>query len=169
MNSEPMLEVVIFNLAAGRYAVESVYVREVYPLGELTPLPCTPAFVTGIMNVRGDILAVIDLRVFLDLPGDAGISLDHVIIVESDDSAFGILTDAATETAAFPLRDLEVGRPAQAGIRGFFVLRGAHDRLIVLDLPGVASDKRLLVHEYVPDRESEVKAEDRPKDEKRKP
>ena len=34
MNSEPMLEVVIFNLAAGRYAVESLNVREVYPLGE---------------------------------------------------------------------------------------------------------------------------------------
>jgi purine-binding chemotaxis protein CheW len=159
MNGEPMLEVVMFNLAAGRYAVESVHVREVYPLRELTPLPCTPAFVAGIVNVRGDILAVIDLRVFLGLPVVEGIPLDHVIIVDLEDSAFGILTDAATETAAIPIRDLEVGQPAQAGIRGYFVHGEADDRLILLDLPGVASDKRLLVHETVSDRGSEVKAE----------
>jgi len=159
MNSETMLEVVVFNLGDNRYAVESEYVREVHPVTELTPLPCTPAFVAGIMNVRGDILAVIDLRVFLDLPTDKSATLDHVIIVESAETAFGILTDATTETASFPLRELEDSRPALAGIRGFFVQGVAHDRLIVLDLPGLSSDNRLLVHDQVMEKESGVVTE----------
>ncbi|MDP3706806.1 MAG: chemotaxis protein CheW, partial [Polaromonas sp.] len=46
------IEVVEFLLAHERYAVESSYVREVYPLENLTPLPCTPAFVLGIVNLR---------------------------------------------------------------------------------------------------------------------
>ena len=56
------IEVVEFLLAHERYAVESAYVREVYPLENLTPLPCTPAFVLGIVNLRGEIVSVIDLR-----------------------------------------------------------------------------------------------------------
>ncbi len=47
------LEVVEFLLAYETYGVESSYVREVYPLKELTPLPCIPPFVLGIINVRG--------------------------------------------------------------------------------------------------------------------
>ena len=62
------IEVVEFLLAHERYAVESSYVREVYPLENLTPLPCTPGFVLGIVNLRGEILSVIDLKKFFDLP-----------------------------------------------------------------------------------------------------
>src|SRR3989442_14010241 len=53
------IEVIEFVVAYEKYAVESSYVREVYPLKELTPLPGTPAFVLGIMNVRGQIVSVI--------------------------------------------------------------------------------------------------------------
>ncbi len=53
------LEVVEFLLAYERYAVESRYVREVTPLDNLTPLPCAPAFVRGIVSVRGEIISVL--------------------------------------------------------------------------------------------------------------
>ncbi|MEK7321620.1 MAG: chemotaxis protein CheW, partial [Pseudomonadota bacterium] len=45
------IEVVEFLLAHERYAIESMYVREVYPLENLTPLPCTPIYVLGIVNL----------------------------------------------------------------------------------------------------------------------
>src|SRR5579859_1438162 len=51
--AEQHLEVVEFLLAYEKYGIESSYVREIYPLKELTPLPCTPAFVLGLINVRG--------------------------------------------------------------------------------------------------------------------
>jgi len=62
------LEVVEFLLAYEQYGIESSYIREVYPLKDLTPLPCTPPFVLGIINVRGQILSVIDLKKIFDLP-----------------------------------------------------------------------------------------------------
>src|SRR5262249_53998132 len=49
-----------FRLAHESYGIASSYVREVYPLRELTPLPGTPPFVLGIINVRGEILSVLD-------------------------------------------------------------------------------------------------------------
>jgi purine-binding chemotaxis protein CheW len=47
------VEIVEFMLANERYGLESCYVREVYPLKDYTPLPCTPSFVLGLINVRG--------------------------------------------------------------------------------------------------------------------
>src|SRR5882757_6299566 len=63
-----MLDLLEFRLAQECYAVENRYVQEVCPLKELTPLPCTPPFLLGIVNVRGRILPVLDLKKFFDLP-----------------------------------------------------------------------------------------------------
>src|SRR5450631_2119917 len=58
------LDILEFLLSYETYAIEMCWVAETYPLKDLTPLPCTPAFVAGIINVRGRILSVIDIRRF---------------------------------------------------------------------------------------------------------
>jgi purine-binding chemotaxis protein CheW len=78
------LEVVEFLLAYEKYGIESSYVREVYPIRELTPLPGTPPFVLGVTNVRGQILSVIDLKRFFDLPEKGLSDLKRVIIIRDD-------------------------------------------------------------------------------------
>src|SRR5579862_4524756 len=88
------MEVVIFRLADEQYAIESVRVQEVYPIKELTPLPCTPPFVLGIINVRGQILTVIDLRRFFELPIKGLTDLNKVIILQHEESELGVLADA---------------------------------------------------------------------------
>jgi purine-binding chemotaxis protein CheW len=88
------IEVVEFLLAHENYGIESVYIREVHPLKELTPLPCTPPFVLGIINVRGQILSVIDLKTFFALPTQELTNLNKVIIVHNDKIEFGLLADA---------------------------------------------------------------------------
>jgi len=47
------------------YGIESCHIREILPLTEFTPLPCTPAFVLGLINVRGQILSVINIKKLL--------------------------------------------------------------------------------------------------------
>lgn len=69
------IEILEFSLAHERYGIETSFIREVYPLKEYTPLPCTPAFVFGLINVRGQVLSIIDMRKFFELP-EKGIS-DH--------------------------------------------------------------------------------------------
>src|ERR1035437_4546404 len=89
-NLDQSIEVVEFLLAHERYAVESSYVREVYPLENLTPLPCRPAFVLGIVNLRGEIVSVIGVRKFCDLPQTGLPDLNKVIVLESGNMVFGI-------------------------------------------------------------------------------
>lgn len=62
------LEVIEFTLAHEHYAVEMSYIREVYALKDLTPVPCTPSHILGIINLRGQVISVTDVREYFDLP-----------------------------------------------------------------------------------------------------
>ena len=149
------LRTVEFLLADERYAIESAYVHQVYPLKGLTSLPCTPAFVLGITNVRGEILSVIDIKRFFDLP-DRGLSdLNKVIIVQMDEMRLGILADAILGTRAIPLPAIQPSLPTFTGIRAEYLqgvvaaLPGMDERLIILDVERILSDERIIVHEQV--------------------
>ena len=149
------LYVVEFLLAHERYAVESAYVRQVYPLKGLTPLPCTPPFVLGITNVRGQILSVIDLKKLFDLPEKGLTKLSKIVIVHKDELELGILADAIVGTRSVPLKEIQPPLPTFTGIRATY-LRGVAappprtaERLIVLDIDKILSDERIIVHEEV--------------------
>ncbi|EKD36602.1 MAG: hypothetical protein ACD_75C01444G0003, partial [uncultured bacterium] len=146
---EDGIEMVEFLLAREHYALESAYVREVYPLKDFTPLPSVPAFVLGLLNVRGRIISIIDLKKFFDMP-DRGISdLNKVIIVHDRKMEFGILADAIVGVRTVSASDL--ARPLQtlAGIREEFLKGVTGDRLIVLDGARILADPHLVVHEEV--------------------
>lgn len=82
--ADTLLDVLEFRLAEERYAVEIRHVSEVHPLKELTPLPGTPAFVLGVVNVRGRILPVVDLKKFFELPDEGLTDLHRIILVEGN-------------------------------------------------------------------------------------
>jgi purine-binding chemotaxis protein CheW len=143
------IEVVEFVLAHETYAIESINVREVYPLKELTPLPCTPDFVLGIVNVRGQVVTVIDLRKFFDLPVKGLTDLNKVIILQSDDMQIGIVADVISGIRSIPLRHFQPTLPTLTGVRADY-LRGVTDqRVAVLNTDRILSDERILVHEEV--------------------
>jgi len=89
-------EVVTFLLAGEEYAVPSTHVREVLVCKEVTPLPCTPPFVVGIMNLRGQILPVIELTRALELqPSASGAqALGRIIVARAVGADVGIKVDA---------------------------------------------------------------------------
>jgi purine-binding chemotaxis protein CheW len=143
------IEVVEFLLASERYGVESSFIGEVYPLKELTPLPCTPPFVLGVMNVRGKILSVIDLRKFFDLP-DKGLSdLNKVIIMHDGPMEFGILADAIIGVRQLPITTLQPSLPTLSDIRADYLKGVTQERLVVLDGARLLFDRRIVVHEEV--------------------
>lgn len=141
------LEVVEFLLAYERYGIESSYIREVYPLKDLTPLPCTPPFVLGIMNVRGKILSVIDIRKFFDLPQKGLTDLNRVIIVHDDFMEFGILADAILGVRLIPVRELQPSLPTLTEVRADYLKGVTEERLVVLDGGAILSDRRIVVHD----------------------
>jgi purine-binding chemotaxis protein CheW len=143
------LEVVEFLLAYESYGVESLYVREVHPLKELTPLPCMPPFVLGIINVRGQILSVIDLKRFFGLPEKGLTDRNKVIVLHDDTMAFGILADAILGVRSIPLATIQPSLPTLTGIRAAYLKGVTGERLVILDAAKLLADKAPIVLEEV--------------------
>ena len=97
-----MLELVVFDLAGERYGIESRFVREVVRLSRFTPVPGTPAFVLGITNLRGEILALFDLRNLLGVVTEGVSDLARIVVLGEHGREFGFLADAASEILHVP-------------------------------------------------------------------
>ena len=149
MSEEERVEVLEFLLAGEAYAVETSYVRETFPLVDFTPLFCTPPFVTGIINVRGRIVSIVDLRRFFDLPVIGLSNLNRVILVRDGAMEFGILADGITGMRSLPLSGLQPSLPTLTGIREELTRGVTGERLVLLDMGKILADRRLVVHEDV--------------------
>ena len=143
------VEVLEFLLAHEMYGVELKYVREVYPLKELTPIPEIPAFVLGIVNVRGEILSVIDIKKFFDLPEKGLTDLNRVIILHSADMEFCILADSIIGVRNILLSEIQTSLPTLTGIREEYLKGVTKEREIILDAGKLLSDKSIIVNENV--------------------
>ncbi len=141
------LEVLEFFLAHEKYAVESQHVREVYPLENLTPLPCTPAFVLGIVNLRGEIVSVLDIKKFFDLPERGLTDLNKVIVLQSGQMLFGILADTIAGVRWIPVAEIQPSLPTLAGIREKYLRGITPDRTILLDAEKLLADEQIIVQE----------------------
>jgi purine-binding chemotaxis protein CheW len=143
------LDVTEFLLAYETYGIESSYIHEVYPLKELTPLPGTPPFVLGIINVRGRILSVVDLKKFFDLPAKGLTDLNKVIVLRSPRMEFGVLADAILGVRSIPLDQLQPSLPTLTGIREEYLKGVTAERVVILDAAKLLSDRRMIVQEQV--------------------
>src|SRR5450756_436407 len=101
------LEILAFCLAGETYGVETCHVREVCQLKDLTGVPCTPPFVAGVMNLRGQILAIVDLREFFGLPARGLTELNRVIVLRGGATEFGLLADSIDGVRSVRASDLQ--------------------------------------------------------------
>src|SRR5882757_10976897 len=90
-------ETLTFRLGDGRYGVSARLVREVQALGSYTPLPCTPPFVLGLVNLRGRLLTALDIRPLLGLPVSALRAGAMLLIVSASGMEIGLLADEVVE------------------------------------------------------------------------
>jgi purine-binding chemotaxis protein CheW len=143
------IDVVEFMLAEQRHAIEASFVHEVLSLKELTGVPCTPAFVSGIINAHGRIIAVIDLKRFFEW-AESGLSdLNKVVILQHRDVAFGILADSIVGTRWLSLADLQAVPPGLVGRRDHCVRGITPQRTLVLDAGRLLADPALVIDEEV--------------------
>ena len=99
----------------------------------------------GIINLRGEIRTVIDLKRFFDLP-DAGITeLNKVILIRTGEMELGILADAILGVSRIPLAELQPAPPTFTAVRADYLRGITSSRLVVLDAARILSDPRILV------------------------
>jgi purine-binding chemotaxis protein CheW len=144
-NARDLVEIVEFELAGEHYGFEVGYVREISVLKDLVPVPGTPSFVIGVINVRGEIHTVIDLKKFFDLPEKGITELNTVLIVEGDEMRLGVLADGICDVRAIRREALHPSLPMLTGIRAEYLKGVTNERLIVLDASRILSDDSIIV------------------------
>ncbi len=141
----PGEELVVFQLGEATYGLPARTVHEVYPLNRFTPLPSTPPFIVGLVNVRGRLLTALDLRPLLHLEAAAPQSGALLLIVGSKNIEIALLADAVLDVRRM------VGDPAptlssMAG-NGTPWLHGVDQHFTLLIEPEqLLADPRLLVN-----------------------
>ena len=104
---DPVLQWVTFHLAGETYGVNVMQVQEVLRHTEIAPVPGAPAYVLGIINLRGNVVTVIDTRHRFGL--DPGEITDNtrVVIIEADKHVVGILVDSVAEVVYLRQSEIE--------------------------------------------------------------
>jgi purine-binding chemotaxis protein CheW len=147
--AEERFEALEFRLGGERYALGSAWVREVYPLKELTELPCTPPFVLGILNIRGQILSVLDLEKFFGLPQSHAERSGKVIVLHGEGLELGIRADAITGVSAIPLREIQPPLPTLSATCADYLMGVTNEQIAILDVGKILSDRRLVVNDEI--------------------
>lgn len=141
--------VIEFCLASETYAIELTSVREIIPLKELTPVPCTPPFVLGLINIRGQLLSVISIKKFFQLPEKGLTDLNKVIVVSVGGFEIGILADVVLTAKTILLSEIQPAIHTFTGIHAQFLKGITRDQTILLDLQALVTDQKLIISEQV--------------------
>lgn len=140
-----LIEILEFTLGQERYAFPSSYVREVFPLTEITPLPGLPSHVLGVVNVRGRILSVMDIRRLLEFPNVGLTNLNKAIILHCADMELAVLADEVTGVYVVDMDEGQTTLPTLSGTREDYLQGVTKERVVVLDAGKLLASPELLV------------------------
>jgi purine-binding chemotaxis protein CheW len=134
-------QLVVFRLGGEEYGIEISQVREIIREREITPMPRQPSYVEGVLNVRGTIIPVVNLKKRFKLSGDLT-QHPHTIIVESGDGLVGLLVEAVSEVIRVPEDHIHPAPKVTTGLDSEY-LRGicrVDERLLIyLDVKKVVT------------------------------
>ncbi|MCG6967364.1 MAG: chemotaxis protein CheW [Chromatiaceae bacterium] len=141
---DPVIQLVTFRLKEETYGINVMQVQEVLRVTEIAPVPGAPGYVLGIINLRGNVVTVIDTRTRFGLPTTERDDSSRIVIIESEQQVVGILVDSVAEVVE--LRQSEIDSAPSIGseessryIQG--VASRDEDLLIVVDLNRLLSEE----------------------------
>ena len=142
----------IFTLANEIFAIDIGLVNEFSEVTKVFPTPCCPSFILGDINLRGDILTLIDIRSFLNLPTSNQIEGNKVVVVQSGDLIVGIQVDEVLDVREIDsseiIQSIETGNNKNKEfIKG--VLPYMEDLMVLIDLSRLLASENLIVNEEV--------------------
>lgn len=105
---DPILQWVTFRLENETYGINVMQVREVLRYSEIAPVPGAPSYVIGIINLRGNVVTVVDTRERFGLPASEITDNTRIVILETENQVVGILVDAVAEVVYLRQSEIEV-------------------------------------------------------------
>ncbi len=140
--STELLQLVSFKIGNEEFGVDILKVQEINRMTQITKVPNSPPFVEGVINLRGRVIPVVDLRTKLNFNRIEINSSSRIIIVEISSRIIGFIVDEVSEVLRIPKSITEPPPSLATGIDSEFITAVAKldDRLIILiDLDRVFS------------------------------
>jgi purine-binding chemotaxis protein CheW len=127
-------QLVVFQLGAELYGVDIARVHEIIRLQTITRVPRAPSFVEGVINLRGKVIPVVDLRRRFGLPLADHTRATRTVVVEIGDQVVGIIVDSVSEVLRVSTATIEPPSPVVAGIDSEYLqgIAKLPERLVIL-------------------------------------
>ncbi len=137
-------QIVGFRLANEEYGVDIMRVQEIILMGQITRMPGVPEYICGLINLRGHVIPIVDLRKRFDLAVSAIDENTRIIVVNVGSRTIGMVVDAVNEVLRINAEQIEPPPPSITGIDHVY-LRGLvkfKDKLLILlNIEDVLSEK----------------------------
>ena len=142
-NNDEILQWVTFKLEEETYGVNVMQVQEILRYTEIAPVPGAPEYVMGIINLRGNVVTVIDTRARFGMESAELTDNTRIVIIEADTQVIGILVDSVAEVVYLRASEIDVA-PNVGNDESAKFIQGVSNRegelLILVDLNKLLSD-----------------------------
>jgi purine-binding chemotaxis protein CheW len=144
---DEQFSVIEFELGMERYAIDTLLLKEVLITRKIYDLPGTPGYILGVINLRGIIVTVIDLKEFLQLKYKGINDSTSIVVVESHGNAVGFVVDRINGIKNIGLEITERSKPKFQHIKEEYLMGVTGETVVVLDALRLLDDQRMLVNE----------------------
>lgn len=133
-NDLELLQLVSFCIGEEEFGVEILKVQEIIRMINITNVPNSPEFVEGVINLRGRVIPVIDLRTRLGMEKQEHDKNTRIVVVDIDGKTIGFIVDSVSEVLRIPRSITEAPPPLTTGINAEYItaIGKLEDRLIIL-------------------------------------
>lgn len=140
------LQLVSFNIGSEEFGVDILKVQEINRMVDITKVPQAPRYVEGVINLRGKVIPIVDLRKRFGLEVREHDKNTRIVVVDIDGSIIGMIVDAVSEVLRLPADTIEPPPNLVTGVNSEFIKGVAklEDRLLIfLDLSKVVDATEL--------------------------
>ncbi len=139
-----LLQLVTFSIGEEEFGVDILKVQEIIRTMEITKVPRAPDFVEGVINLRGKVIPIIDLRRRFGLESRSHDKHTRIIVIEINNMIVGFVVDSVSEVLRIPANTVEPPPPVVAGLESEYIsgVGKLEDRLLILlDLDRLLSNE----------------------------
>jgi len=136
-------QLISFAVGEEEYGLDILKVKEVIRIREITRLPKAPSFVRGIINLRGDVIPIVDLRDRFGLENKEYTEMTRVIVVDVESKLVGMVVDSASQVVRIPEDQIDPPPPIVGGLSAEYIKGvGKIDQrlVILLNIDRILSD-----------------------------
>ncbi len=132
--STELLQLVSFKIANEEFGVDILNVQEINKMTQITKVPNSPHFVEGVINLRGRVIPVVNLRIKMSMPNKEYDKDTRIIVVDLSGKTVGFLVDSVSEVLRIPRNIIEPPPSMVAGINSNYItaVGKLEDRLLIL-------------------------------------